>query len=207
MSQEPSRVDRVLDVLERAVIVGLFGGLAVRLASSFSAGKAGDLLLLISEGLVVVFMLFRRPAREASREPIDWLMAFGATCAPLLVSPTLGRPWLPETVGASLLVMGTIVQIHAKLALGRSFGCVAAHRGLKTAGPYRFVRHPMYAGYILSHVGFLALNPTWTNLWLYLACDGLQIPRILAEERILARDANYLAYKAEVKYRLFPRIF
>ena len=103
--------------------------------------------------------------------------------------------------------MGLIVQVHAKLILGRSFGCVPAHRGLQLSGPYRFVRHPMYAGYLLSHIAFLLVNPTLRNVAAYAFCYALQIPRLLAEERFLAIDPKYREYQANVTSRLIPGIF
>ena len=95
--------------------------------------------------------------------------------------------------------MGMVVQLHAKITLGRSFGCVPAHRGLKLSGPYRFVRHPMYAGYLLSHLAFLAMNLTPWNIAVYALCYSLQLPRLLAEERLLSRDRCYRDYRAAVQ--------
>jgi len=103
--------------------------------------------------------------------------------------------------------MGALIQLHAKLTLGLSFGCVPAHRGLKLAGPYRFVRHPMYAGYLIGHVAYLLINPTGWNVAIYALCYCLQIPRILTEERILGRDPAYRAFSQRVRYRLLPGIF
>jgi protein-S-isoprenylcysteine O-methyltransferase Ste14 len=84
---------------------------------------------------------------------------------------------------------------------------VPAHRGLKVAGPYRFVRHPMYAGYLLSHAAFLLMNPTVGNVAVYAVCYALQIPRIFAEERLLSRDPEYREYRRTVRYRLIPWLF
>ena len=127
---------------------------------------------------------------------------------PLLVQPGLGQPLLPVAVGAVLLLMGMIVQVHAKLVLGRSLGCVPANRGLKLSGPYRFVRHPMYTGYFLSHMAFLAMNPLAWNL--VLVASGatlLQVPRLLAEERLLSQEDRYADYMRAVRYRLIPGVF
>jgi protein-S-isoprenylcysteine O-methyltransferase Ste14 len=65
----------------------------------------------------------------------------------------------------------------------------------------------MYAGYMLSHVAFALMNPTWWNLAMYLTCDALQIPRLLAEERLLGRDEAYRRYQSLVTYRLLPGVF
>lgn len=207
-------IDLVLDWVERLLVAGIYGFLVARIVMALKpqeglASLLVGLPLLLSEGLVVVFVLLRRPAIETSRRPLDWLLASGATCAPLLVVYPASQPTLPMIlVGTSVWLVGLIVQVHAKLIMRWSIGCVPAHRGLVQAGPYQFVRHPMYAGYMLSHMGFLVMNPTFWNLSCYLLSDGvLQIPRILAEERLLSRDPRYRDYRDLVRYRLFPGLF
>jgi protein-S-isoprenylcysteine O-methyltransferase Ste14 len=197
----------LLDLLEQLGMLALFGWLAARLLSGFlQTGELANLLLLASEGLVVFFFLIRRRTAEISRDPAEWLVALGATTAPLLAAPG-GHQWFPPLAAAPALLMGLIVQLHAKLVLGRSVGLVPAHRGLRISGPYRFVRHPMYAGYLLTHVGFWALNPTAWNLSVYLLAWSCQVPRLLAEERFLGRDAAYREYRRRVRFRLLPGIF
>src|SRR6266700_973423 len=71
-----NRRDLYLDVLERILVVGLFGWLVVRLLADFvSEGNLGSVILLPSEGLVVVFMVIRRASRTMSRSVGVWLMA------------------------------------------------------------------------------------------------------------------------------------
>ena len=77
-----------------------------------------------------------------------------------------------------------------------------------TTGPYRYVRHPMYAGAILMFVGIplllgsgygLALAPIWVALLAW---------RISMEERTLKEKLNgYGAYAMRVRYRLVPGIW
>ncbi len=199
----------LLDLIERAAVLGLYGVLVARIVASISAQGAslGNLLLLPSEGAVLLFVLLRRTTEQVSKRPLDWALAFAATCAPMLVTVSAGRPLIPPAACAAIIVLGTLVQVHAKLVLGRSFGCVPAHRGLKAEGPYRFVRHPMYAGYMLSHAAFALMNPSAWNIGLYVVCAAIQLPRMLAEERILAGDEAYCRYCAAVRHRLIPGIF
>lgn len=197
-----------LDVIERIFVVALYLWLVQRIVHHRVAGDLASLLILPSEGLVVFFMVIRRRTDSVSRRPLEWALAVAATTAPMLVTTGIGRgALLPVEVAATVLVMGMLIQVHAKVVLGRSFGCVPAHRGLKLAGPYRFVRHPMYAGYLLSHLAYLAMNPIAWNLAMYAAAYALQIPRLLAEERILANDPAYREYQARVRYRLLPGVF
>lgn len=198
----------LLDLAERLAIVALYAWLVARLVGSMAeGGRLANGLLLVSEGLVIVFLLARRSTPDVSREPADWLLAIVATCGPLMVSPSRGEPIAPPSVAACVWLSGMLLQVAAKIALGRSFGCVPAHRGLKRSGPYVLVRHPMYAGYVLAHVAFLLMNPTWANLAIYALCDAIQVPRILVEERLLGRDAAYRAYCREVRWRVVPGVF
>jgi hypothetical protein len=41
----------------------------------------------------------------------------------------------------------------------------------------------------------------------YATCYALQIPRLLAEERFLARDPAYAAYLERVRWRLVPSVY
>jgi len=205
---ETSWQARVLDWAERLLVLGFYGWLVARLLGKYLAdGGVVNLLLLPSEGMVVVFLLVRRPAATISRRPAEWLLASAATIAPLLVSTGIGEPLIPVPAAAFLLIAGLVIQVWAKLTLGRSLGLVPAHRGLKLSGPYRFVRHPMYAGYALSHLAFLLVNPTWWNVAVYGVCYGLQVPRLLAEERLLRSDPGYRDYERVVRSRLIPGVF
>ena len=203
-----TRLVAACDMGERLIVLALYIGLVGRLIAAWRVeGQLANLLLIPSEGLVVIFLVLRRGTGNISTRWQDWLLALLATLSPMLVQPGVRDALVPPVLGAFLLIMGTVVQVHAKLTLGRSFGCVPANRGLQLAGPYRFVRHPMYAGYLMGHVAFLLMNPTLWNIGAYLVCYALQVPRLLAEERLLSKDEQYRAYQATVKYRMIPGIF
>jgi protein-S-isoprenylcysteine O-methyltransferase Ste14 len=115
-----------------------------------------------------------------------------------------GLPQLP----CELLQLGGVLFALAGLAtLGRSFGLVAADRGLKTGGPYRFVRHPAYAGYLVAYIGYVLENPAPFNVLLLCVSTAFQLLRIREEEAVLAEDAGYRLYREAVPYRLVPRLF
>jgi protein-S-isoprenylcysteine O-methyltransferase Ste14 len=197
---------RLADRVEQVAVAVLNAFLFVRIwPSEITTQSLFSLLLLVSEGAVLVFLLLRRPTDRISLRPGDWLLAAGSTFLPLLVSTgsTAISPWL----GAGLMVTGICVHVGAKLSLNLSFGLVAANRGVKQAGAYRVVRHPMYAGYLLTHIAFLLLQPSWWNLTVY-ACDWvLLILRIGAEERVLGTDPGYRAFAERVRYRLIPGVY
>jgi protein-S-isoprenylcysteine O-methyltransferase Ste14 len=196
------------DLAELAIVLTVYLGLVARiLEQTWTNGGVTNLLLLPSEGLVVFLLLVRRRTLEISRRWQEWLLALSATLAPMLVEPIAGMALAPAYLAAGMLLMGLVLQVHAKITLGRSFGCVPAHRGLQLSGPYRFIRHPMYAGYLLSHAAFLLVNPTWRNVLAYGVCYALQVPRLIAEERLLAADSKYQKYQGIVKFRLIPGVF
>ena len=97
--------------------------------------------------------------------------------------------------------------MSAKLSLNRSFGIVAANRGVKTGGPYAYVRHPMYLGYFLSQAAILIMNFSAWNILVLSIWATSQVLRIHAEERVLLRDPSYSAHATRVPYRLVPWIY
>lgn len=105
------------------------------------------------------------------------------------------------------MVTGFVLQLSAKLTLRRSFGVVAANRGIKASGPYRFVRHPMYAGYTLTQIGFLLSGPALWNFAIYGLTLFIACRRIIAEERVLGEDEAYKSLVEKVPYRLLPGVF
>jgi len=75
-------------------------------------------------------------------------------------------------------------------------------------GPYRFVRHPGYAGGVLAHLALpLALGSLWGLVPAALGCAGLAL-RIVGEERTLRGGlAGYAEYAARVRWRLLPGVW
>jgi protein-S-isoprenylcysteine O-methyltransferase Ste14 len=197
------------DIGEKAFILGLFALLAMRVIQSVGSGGTWlNLLQLSAEALAVVLILLRKPAKELSLKPVDWLLAVGATAAPLLVRPAGLIPSIaPAGVCAGLMLTGLLFQVIAKLTLRLSFGMAPANRGLKVGGPYRIVRHPIYAAYLIGELGFFLLNPTLWNASIYAIGLVLQIFRIAAEERVLAHDPGFEAFRAQTRYRLIPGLY
>jgi protein-S-isoprenylcysteine O-methyltransferase Ste14 len=65
----------------------------------------------------------------------------------------------------------------------------------------------MYAGYTLTHVGFLLAMPSLSNAVIYIVALGLQLLRIGREERILMQDLAYVRFAERVRYRILPFVF
>jgi protein-S-isoprenylcysteine O-methyltransferase Ste14 len=190
---------------EQAFILVPFAAFVVALAYSLSL-RPYNLIALFSESLMVFFIVFRRDPKTVTCRPLHWAVAFAATACPLFLRPG-GQLFLPTVFGTVPMFAGLLLSIWAILSLRRSFGLVAANRGLVQAGPYQFVRHPMYAGYMLVSAGFLVNNPTFWNLAVVTVTVGLQIARVFVEDEVLADDPDHATFKNLVRYRLVPGLF
>ncbi len=218
-------MDLALDLAERAAVLVLFALFAHRMLPRLvdlalveiahpevillAAGiNAQALLLVIGEALGALLIVIRRRSASLSSQPFDWALSFSAVSAPLLLTtPAAANPFIPAAVTTTLMLAGLLVQISGKAALWRSFGLVPANRGVRTRGLYRVVRHPIYAGYTLTHIGFLIGFPSLRNALLYAAVLAIEVARLLREEALLKRDPAYVDYAARVRYRLLPGIF
>jgi protein-S-isoprenylcysteine O-methyltransferase Ste14 len=75
-------------------------------------------------------------------------------------------------------------------------------------GPYRFVRHPGYAGNILPLFGIvLALSSVWTLIPAAVALVIVIIRTALEDRTLQAELPGYQDYARRVRYRLFPGIY
>nr|WP_310524390.1 isoprenylcysteine carboxylmethyltransferase family protein [Polymorphobacter sp.] len=193
--------DRVLDFAERIVLAVFAGRFILSFTPSLSTHPY-NWLLLIGELATLVFIMIRRPgAMAVGFYPV--VVGFLGTLLPLLARPVANEV-APELLAGALMMIGIMTSVSAKLFLNRSFGIVAANRGTKRHGPYRLVRHPMYAGYILMQLGFLMLNFSVWNLGIYALTWAFQVFRIREEERFLMQDPAYRDYATAVRRRLIP---
>jgi protein-S-isoprenylcysteine O-methyltransferase Ste14 len=169
-------------------------------------GHIQSLILAIQELLIVWLAITRRHTTDESRSIWDWVVGLVGTAAPLLQRPGMPMPGL-EPIGLALQLAGALLATIAVGSLGRSFGIIAANRGVRTAGLYRFVRHPLYGSYMVSYLGFLLGNISVWNVSLIVLTVLCQYARAVAEERILLQDPAYQAYAQQVRYRFIPYIF
>jgi protein-S-isoprenylcysteine O-methyltransferase Ste14 len=195
------------ELAAKATIVALFSGMAVRLATDFAqTGHATGLLLMTSEALVVVLTMVRRSAGIVDRTMRARLLTVFSMLGPPLVRPA-SIPIAPESLTVVISAIGLLIVIVGKVSLGRSFGLTPANRGVVSSGVYRFVRHPIYLGYLITHVGFLIAHPLQWNIALLTVSDLALVLRARAEEATLAKDSAYKTYMQRVRFRLLPGVF
>jgi protein-S-isoprenylcysteine O-methyltransferase Ste14 len=196
------------DLTARFVLVVLFTLLTIRIAGDFlETGRLTGLLLLGSETLVVVLTVLRRSSSIVDRSPRARVLTTLSIMGPFLVRPAAAVALVPETATVLLSGIGLTVVIGGKLSLGRSFGLMPANRGIVSTGLYRVVRHPIYLGYLITHVGFFAANPTVWNAVILIGADLALMWRAVCEEQTLSLDPSYRAYQDMVRWRILPGVF
>ena len=160
--------------------------------------------------------------RRKDTKPFDRI--FLAIFVPLLViqPPVAGldavryrwssMPFAFVYVGAILLALA-VVMIAWALAVNpyaESTVRIQTDRGqtVVTSGPYRFVRHPMYAGFVPM---YLAMPLVWGSVWalvLSVVIILLFVCRTAREDQTLRRELlGYEEYSARTRYRLLPGVW
>jgi protein-S-isoprenylcysteine O-methyltransferase Ste14 len=165
--------------------------------------------LLLINGVAMVLFVTRR---DASRVGNFWegvLAVSGTFVVTLLLIVANNDEGM--TLGPGASPVATIVQCIgiagwavSLLALGRSLGIAPADRGLVRHGPYRFIRHPIYAFEALFFVGWVINVRTVEAAIIVAVWAVLQIGRIIREERIIG---GYDEYSKQVRWRLIPLVW
>jgi len=168
--------------------------------SSFPPSPSTVLLIVIYTHVVVLFMLRRDAMRTGNL--VEGIVALGGTFAvSFLKGPELRDTQL---VPSLIQVAALLGWAWALFTLGRSFGVVPADRGLVSHGPYRLVRHPIYAFEALFFATYFYLSPTLYNAVIMVVANLLQVVRIVREEKIIE---GYDEYRTRVRWRILPRIW
>ena len=77
-----------------------------------------------------------------------------------------------------------------------------------TGGPYRYVRHPGYVGYIMSWIATsLALGSLWALIPAGLVMCLMVVRTALEDKTLLEELDGYKDYAARVRYRLLPGVW
>jgi hypothetical protein len=127
---------------------------------------------------------------------------------PISPDPDWNKPWVSnfhDDPTMLYIIGGTIVLSEFIHYWGESiFGLRSSnlcHRGIITAGPFRYCKHPVFAAkcfsWLLIWMPFISGNTVVECIRLTLCWLGVCIvfgARCWAEERVLAQDKDYVAY-------------
>lgn len=158
----------------------------------------------------------REPAREWIRHRLPlWcayllLLAPALDFTPLRLGIIAQAAWVPGA-GVGLTALGLILCLWARFRLGGNWSAtVTVKQGhtLVTAGPYRWIRNPIYTGMLLMFVGtalVVARGRGWLAVALLLAALAVKIRQ---EERFMLRQfpREFPAYRQR-SWALVPFVY
>jgi protein-S-isoprenylcysteine O-methyltransferase Ste14 len=119
-------------------------------------------------------------------------------------------PNLFHFIGITTFLAGIAYRLWAIKTLGKYYSHIvreiAGHQIIES-GPYRYIRHPAYAGMILANLGIVIFFFNWITLILFcLILIPAIILRIIIEEKTLLQIDNYGEY-AKYRPRLIPGVW
>lgn len=122
------------------------------------------------------------------------------------------KPLAIHLLGAGLVVLGWAIFMWAMVsnAFFSEVVRIQEDRGHKVAkeGPYRFIRHPGYAGAILSFLGIPMLLGSWWALIPTGFGVASYILRTALEDRTLQLELEgYQTYAKQIRHRLIPGVW
>jgi protein-S-isoprenylcysteine O-methyltransferase Ste14 len=188
-------------LLDLMALAGRGGGSALRWAGT---------LLAVAFYLLVIWCYLRRgPARATTSSVTARVAAVVATWIPFVIPLLHGAPpgavW--QGVSDALLLAGTAWAIWSLRSLGRNLSVIAQARDVADRGPYRWIRHPLYVGEIVSSLGIAIAAHSLAAIAVWLVVCGLQVYRAVREEQLLlAVLPGYGAYRIRTA-ALLPGIF
>jgi protein-S-isoprenylcysteine O-methyltransferase Ste14 len=213
--------EKWIDLFVRAGVVSFFLMVAYAICRDLAAllhNDNVDFLRVAAKALVIAFNILVAWLIIIRSHPVakarGWQPRISAIMGsnlfylglPFISSKTDLPPWLFAASGV-LIISGGIATIYSLSYLGRSFSIMAQARRLVTDGPYRFVRHPLYAAEFIGYLGVFIQYASGIGAALLLVQCCFQIFRMLNEEAILyATFPEYAAYTARTA-RLIPGLW
>lgn len=188
-----------------ATVYALFA--VVHLQNWLETGALKGLGVVFQESLIVALFVARRPATQTSRSVLAWLATGVGAFGVLLLRPSGESIGGLGTLWSAMQVVAAVGYVTSLGFLGRSFGIVPAYRGLRTNGPYAWVRHPVYASYFVGTLGYILESPSMWNVAVFAIQTLGQVVRMDHEELVLSTDPEYRTYMERVRWRLVPGLY
>ncbi|XP_060175096.1 uncharacterized protein LOC132605855 [Lycium barbarum] len=109
-----------------------------------------------------------------------------------------------------LILMTLFMQYHSTLYLAKYSEKVVVPTAVVQFGPYRFVRHPIYASTMLLFVAYcVALRAPLSALFIAVVCSMYYGNKARLEESLMVENfgERYMEYASRVKYKLIPFVY
>jgi protein-S-isoprenylcysteine O-methyltransferase Ste14 len=110
----------------------------------------------------------------------------------------------------TLQVVALLLFLWARVTFGRRSYHVVANPtagGLVTGGPYRYIRHPIYAAMCLFTVAGVAGHWSWSSGFLGGLVLVSAVTRIFCEEALVAARYPEYALYAATTWRMIPYVY
>ena len=119
-------------------------------------------------------------------------------------------PMAVSVIGNVLLAIG--IGIAGLVVIQNSYAAatimIEADQKVITTGLYRFVRHPLYVGVLITMIGLPLALDSWWGLAVLIPDVIAFVLRILDEEKMLKQELDgYVKYTQKVQYRLVPYVW
>jgi protein-S-isoprenylcysteine O-methyltransferase Ste14 len=122
----------------------------------------------------------------------------------------MGNLFSSSTPVICLQVVASLLFLCARVTFGRRsyhVGADPTQGGLVTGGPYRYIRHPIYAAICLFTGAGVAAHWSWSSALCGALILGSAVMRIYCEEPLVAeRYPEYAHYKART-WRMIPYVY
>jgi protein-S-isoprenylcysteine O-methyltransferase Ste14 len=159
-----------------------------------AGGKKWDMVMV---GLMGVFLL----------------AAYVIACLDVRFGWAPALPMAAQIVGAVVAAIGYDILLVWSMIANAYFTAIIRiqtdrQHTVATGGPYRFVRHPGYAGTILAHLAapFL-LGSRWALIPAILVAIVMIVRTALEDKTLQAELPGYKEYTLQTRYRLIPGVW
>jgi len=133
---------------------------------------------------------------------------FAAYEAPFLVF-TWNWGWKSK-LAAAVLALAVVLQYYSTYFLGKYSNRLVKPGAVVSFGPYRFVRHPMYASYILLFAGYCMALRSYLSL-LFLTAVSLiyynQRAKVEEDQLVHTFGPSYTSYRDRTKHKYLPFVY
>jgi protein-S-isoprenylcysteine O-methyltransferase Ste14 len=191
--------------VDAALAATLIGWSVVGLTRGSATSAVGISLVALN---IVVGLLFL--TRASARRHATWRQL--AACLPsVLIGPVAMSVAPPAETWAlgwqALFVAATAGLLISLATLGRSFSVLPALRSVVNRGPYRLVRHPIYACEMAMVMAACGASSSWLGVMVIVAAIVTIVVRIGVEERMLEAEPAYRRLRVVVRHRLVPGLW
>jgi protein-S-isoprenylcysteine O-methyltransferase Ste14 len=156
-----------------------------------------------------IYNALKSPTVQKRTSSLLWIIGIVAFAAGVKFVPysfwrlfTFDTPWL-RVIGIVCLLISTAFTLWARQVLGKMWSSSAVARTghkLRTDGPYRITRHPIYTGILGMFFGTMLMNGLGFSIFIFLLGIIIFEVKLRQEERLLTEifGEQYRQYRQRV---------